>query len=74
MGRACSKHGKRGGENRREETCTKISLGQFERKRLRGRSRCRWEDTIKMDVTEIELSGMDWIHLVHDKDYEVYCF
>jgi hypothetical protein len=29
--------------------------------------RCRLEDNIKMDLQEIGLEGMDWIHLVHDR-------
>jgi hypothetical protein len=62
--------GRERGENRREETCTKVFVGQFEGKRLCGRPRHRWEDNIKMDVTEIELGGMDWIHLAHGRDYE----
>jgi hypothetical protein len=32
------------------------------------RLRRRWKDTIKMDLREIERGGMDWIHLVHDRD------
>jgi hypothetical protein len=28
----------------------------------------RWEDNIRMDVREIELGGVDWMHLAEDKD------
>jgi hypothetical protein len=28
-----------------------------------GRPRGRWEDNIKVDVAEIALEGMDWVHL-----------
>jgi hypothetical protein len=27
-----------------------------------------WVDNIKMDLREIGWDGMDWIHLVHDRD------
>jgi hypothetical protein len=37
-----------------------------ERKRLLGR--CRWEDNIKMDLTQIGWGGMDWTGLVEDTD------
>jgi hypothetical protein len=33
--------------------------------------RCRWEDNSKMDLTEIECEGMDWILLVQER---VYCW
>jgi hypothetical protein len=29
---------------------------------------CRWEDNIKMNLTEIGWGGMDWIDLPQDKD------
>jgi hypothetical protein len=28
--------------------------------------RCRWEDNIKMGVTEISFDGVNWIHLARD--------
>jgi hypothetical protein len=37
-----------------------MHVGKPEGRRLLGRSRCRWVDTIKMDLTEIELYGMIW--------------
>jgi hypothetical protein len=37
-------------------------------KRPLGRSRCKWEDRIKMDIKEIVWSGMDWIDLAQDGD------
>jgi hypothetical protein len=33
-----------------------------------GRSRCRWEDNIKMNLRGIEWGGMDWIGLARDGD------
>jgi hypothetical protein len=35
-------------------------------KRPLGRSRCRWMDTIKMDLGEIGWSGMDWIGMAQE--------
>jgi hypothetical protein len=32
-----------------------------------GRPRHRWNN-IKMDLTEIEFEGVDWIHLAQDRD------
>jgi hypothetical protein len=28
----------------------------------------RWEDNIRMDLKEIGWEGVNWIHLVHDRD------
>jgi hypothetical protein len=32
------------------------------------RPRCRWEDNIRMDLTEIGFGDVDWIHLAQDRD------
>jgi hypothetical protein len=40
-----------------------ILVGNPEGKRPLGRPRRRWEDTIKMDLREIEWGGMNWIYL-----------
>jgi hypothetical protein len=32
------------------------------------KSRCKWVDNIKMDLTEISWSGMDWINLAQIRD------
>jgi hypothetical protein len=37
-------------------------------KRPLGRCGCRWEDNIRMDLREIRLEGMDWMHLALDRD------
>ena len=39
-----------------------------EGKRLLGRPRRRWEDSIKMDLQEVGCGGMDWIDLAQDGD------
>jgi hypothetical protein len=39
-----------------------------EGKRPLGRPRCRWDDNMKMDLTEIGWGGMDLIHLPQDRD------
>jgi hypothetical protein len=43
-------------------------VGKPEGKRLLGRSRCRWDDNIKMDLREIGRERVNWIHLVQDRD------
>jgi hypothetical protein len=43
-------------------------VGKLEGKRPLGRSRCRWEDNIKMDIQEMGCGGMDWTELVQDRD------
>jgi hypothetical protein len=46
----------------------RILVGKPEGKRPLGRPRSRWVDAIKMDRREIILDGMNWIHLVQDRD------
>jgi hypothetical protein len=41
-------------------------VGKLSGKRPLGCTIHRWEDNIKMDLTEIELSGMDWIDPAQD--------
>jgi hypothetical protein len=45
-------------------------MWKTEGKRLLGRLRRRWEDTIKIDIQEVRWSrnGMDWIDLAQDRD------
>jgi hypothetical protein len=42
--------------------------GKARKKRLAGKRRRTWVDNIKMDLIELELSGMDWIDLAQDRD------
>jgi hypothetical protein len=46
----------------------RILVGKPEGKRPLGRSIRRWEKTIKIDLREIGLGVMDWIHLAQGKD------
>jgi hypothetical protein len=32
-----------------------------------GRYRCRWEDTIKIDLKEMGWEGVDWTYLAQDR-------
>jgi hypothetical protein len=41
----------------------RVLVGRPEGKRSLGRTRCRWEDNIKMDLREIGVDGANWIHL-----------
>jgi hypothetical protein len=33
-----------------------------------GRRTSGWEDNVKMDLNEIGMQGVDWIHLPQDRD------
>jgi hypothetical protein len=46
----------------------RVLVGKPEGKRPLGRPRRRWEDGIKMDLREIGLGGVKWIHLAQDRD------
>jgi hypothetical protein len=46
------------------EKCTKVFfVGKPEGKRALGIYKRRWEDNIKMNLREIGMEGVDWIHL-----------
>jgi hypothetical protein len=45
----------------------RVLVGRSEGKRPLGRPRRRWEDNIKMDLTEIGIDGTNWIRLAQDK-------
>jgi hypothetical protein len=45
-----------------------IFFGRPEGRRPLGRLRRRWEDNIKMDLSEIGFGDVNWIHLAQDKD------
>ena len=34
-----------------------------------GRSRCRWEDNIRMDFEEIGINTRNWVDSAQDRDY-----
>jgi hypothetical protein len=46
----------------------RILVGKPGGKRPLGRSRRRWEDNIKMHLSEVGYGGMDWIELAQDWD------
>jgi hypothetical protein len=46
----------------------RILVGKPEGKRPLVRPRRRWVDSIKMDLREIGLNGMDWLDLAEDRD------
>jgi hypothetical protein len=45
-----------------------LLMGKPDGKRPLGRSRCRREDNIRVNLGEIEWDGMDWIYLAQDGD------
>jgi hypothetical protein len=46
----------------------KILVGKPDAKRTFGRSGRRWDDNIKMALSQIRWEGTDWIQLVQDRD------
>jgi hypothetical protein len=46
----------------------KIFVGMPEGKRQFGRPRCRWEDNIVADFSEIVCEGVDWIRVAKNTD------
>jgi hypothetical protein len=45
-----------------------ILAGKPEWKSPIGRPTHRWENNVKINLTEIVWGGMDWIDLAHDRD------
>jgi hypothetical protein len=45
-----------------------ILVGKSEGKRPLGIPRRRWEDITRTDLREIRWEGVDWLHLVQDRD------
>jgi len=45
-----------------------ILIEKLEGKRPLGRPRRRWEDNIRMDLREIVLGDVDWMHLAQDRN------
>jgi hypothetical protein len=60
MCRECSMNGG-------EDIC-RILVKKPEIKRPLGRPRCRWVNSIKVDLRETGWGGMDWIDLAQDRD------
>jgi hypothetical protein len=44
----------------------KILVGKPEGRTPLRRPRNRWEDNVKMDILEIGMKNVDWIHLTQD--------
>jgi hypothetical protein len=61
MGGACSTNGEK-------TNACRILVGKPEGKRQLGRPRHRWVDNIRMELGEIEWSGVDWIGLAKDRN------
>jgi hypothetical protein len=61
MGRACRAYVERRGIYR-------VLVGKSEGQRPVGRTRCRGEDSIKMDLQEGGCGAMEWMKLAQDRD------
>jgi hypothetical protein len=53
---------------REERNVHRVLMGKPEGKRPLGRPSRRWEDGIRMDLTEIGWGSVDWIQLAQDRD------
>jgi hypothetical protein len=51
-----------------ERQVYKAFVGKHEGKRALGRPRHKWEDGIRMDLTEFGGEGVYWIRLAQDRD------
>jgi hypothetical protein len=51
-----------------KENACRILVGRQGGRRLLGRSRCRWEDNMELDLREIGCSVMDWIDVPKGRD------
>ena len=58
-------HVARMGENR---DVYRVLVGKPEGTKPLGRTRCRWEDSIKMHLQKGACGGVDWIDLAQDRD------
>jgi hypothetical protein len=63
-------HVERMGEKR---NAYRLLVGKPEGRRPLGRTRRRWVDNIRMDLTEVEWSDVDWIGLAQDRQVESSC-
>jgi hypothetical protein len=45
----------------------RVLVGKPDGKRPLGRTRSRWEDNIKIDLSEIGINGANWIRLAQDR-------
>jgi hypothetical protein len=61
LGRGCS-------TNAKKMNVYRLLVRKSEVKRPLGRPRCSWVVIIKMDLGEIECSGMDWMGLDQSRD------
>ena len=46
----------------------RVLVGKPEGKRPLRRTRCKWDNNIKMALLEVEFGGIDWIDLAQDRD------
>jgi hypothetical protein len=60
MGGACSAY-------REGRGVYRVLVGKPEGKKPLGKPRCRWEDSIKIDIQEVGCESMDWIELTQDR-------
>jgi hypothetical protein len=49
------------------EECLQGFGWEARREETTGKTRCRWEDNIKIDLMEMGISGVNWIQLAQDR-------
>jgi hypothetical protein len=47
----------------------RVLVGRPKQKRPLRRPRCRWEDNVRMGLTEIRIDWANWIRLAQDRVY-----
>jgi len=62
VGAECSSHG------RDQKYIKKNLVGKPETKRHVGRPRRKWEYSTEMNIVEVDIENVDWIHLALDRD------
>jgi hypothetical protein len=57
------------GDKGEERKVYRVLVGKPEGKRPLERSRCRWEDGMRMDLREIGWGSVEWIQLAQDRGW-----
>jgi hypothetical protein len=52
---------------KRRANCTRLLMGKREGMKPLGRSRCRWEDGIRMDLRETGWKDIEWVQLAQNR-------
>jgi len=53
---------------RERRSVYRVLVGKAAGKRPPGRTRCRWEENIKMDLQDVKWGGVDWVDVAQGRD------